>query len=36
MMIDAPGYEDIDDKNREIELTEDNAEDVLRYLNTML
>lgn len=35
MLIDAPGYND--EKNSdEVELTEDNADDVLRYMNMIL
>jgi len=36
MMIDAPDYDSEDERRGEIELTEDNADDVLRFLNTML
>jgi hypothetical protein len=35
MLIDAPGYQD-EKSNDEIELTEDNADDVLRYMNNMM
>lgn len=39
MMIDAPGMSDEDDVNidhDEITLTEDNAEEVMRYFNNMI
>lgn len=38
MMIDAPGFDDDEDRHtpEDITLTEDNAESVMRYFNNMI
>lgn len=38
MMIDAPGFDDDEDKHtsEDIVLTEDNAESVMRYFSSMI
>nr|DAZ57530.1 MAG TPA: hypothetical protein [Caudoviricetes sp.] len=36
MMIDAPSYDTEDDNVREIELTEDNQQQVLNYVNSLM
>ncbi len=36
MMIDAPGYDLDDGKETEIQLSEDNSEQIMNYINSMM
>ncbi|MDD3019464.1 MAG: hypothetical protein PHX61_00625 [Alphaproteobacteria bacterium] len=35
MMVDAPSY-DMDEKDEEITLTENNSDDIMNYVNNMM
>lgn len=35
MMVDAPSY-DMDEKDEEIALTENNSDDIMNYVNNMM